>query len=585
MRLKFLIVIALLLASVQMRAIEIERWVSIGGTGDGTTPEAPTSDLGAVLDMSFKVDKLTVHVVPGFYTINVPRDGSEKVFPNVYLDGTWKQEGYEKVRINSWVAFTGSFVQNVSSAGNLTMRGGVLVDCESDKTISTIYNTDDVYMTDCRAKSFWAESWTGSRPSLTMVRCHALDGGYGLQAKGLDNVNCIKCEFSNQEEGGVNIDNCMFVTFRSCEFTDNKGDGAVRVTCFDRKAYTGFTECQFLDNKVTNNHSHNFLITTETRFFDCLFAGNTEKSYDHKGFVHLSRPDFQFINCTFIDNSGAIEAEAANTDDSAVINCAFWNSGSDMVSLPNGGAVNFGNNATNHGSGIPELDRENGIILLTESNKGFTYRRGALGAELELEPSSVLVNKGRNRGFNTTDIFSQARTVFGGTDIGCREMVWGEGLWTPTDQTLTVDNCEFVMCKATVGGTDYYALVSPSKIEDGRVTEFGNLGSIFWIYLDTMPVAPKVHDGKYLERTVKTASGEYEIDVIGFNQVWYWIILDSTTYSSAKERPTVKITDSGIQFIKPAAPAKPAAAGARKSATSSKSTPARRPGGRVTPRR
>lgn len=545
------IILTLWLCSVctALNALEITRYVSIGGTGDGLTPENPTSNLDQMLSLSEKVDQLTLYVAPGFYSLNFVDNGEGVGFKNVVLDGTWKREDpKEKVRINyPGVGFTNSYIRNVSFSGAGSIDGGIMIDCEADKAIYAGFSSGNVELVNCETKTFGGAYYGyGSKVSLTMKNCTAKGGGYGLETKNVAYVFGNNCKFNDQEEGGINIDNCLTCRFYDSEIGFCSGYGAVRVTAFDNNAAASFVRCSFIANKVTYNHSNNIYVYPNVTFADCLFADNTEKDIDNRGFIHLVKPDFLFINCSFINNKGGIEMEQYYPDKNQIINCLFWHNGK-TVAYAGGRDVPMLACAMDHGTGIPELDREKGLIILNEANKGFEYN----GINVDLQPNSPLVNAGVPRSQQDWDIHRHPRNVFGTADIGCTEFISYPDLWEtdPSQEIIELEDFQYQVCKVQIGERAYYSLNPTYSSNDGKF----DMPSYFddFLYLDTMPVKPKKHGDKYIERHTQNTDGSYEVAVFerqllgGFQAIAY------DKYATADKRPQVKIKDGKVQFVKP----------------------------------
>lgn len=545
-------VTAILLTGQSLSALTVTRFVSPTGTGDGMTEQNPTSDLGSVLAIGAKVDLLELKVAPGFYSLNLPDTGEGVAFSNIVLDGTWHQEGSsDKVRINyPGIEFINSQITNVSFSGSVSVNGGALVNCDADRIMTLDLNGGNGMLKKCNAKGFQITNWAHrSNTEAQLISCNTTgNGGYGLSGKNIGTLAVIDCNFNNNAEGGVNIDGCKRARFENCQFNYNSGDGALRFVEFDNSGIVYFDKCTFLYNKVTSNHCYNIYVYSNASFRDCLFVGNTEKDYDRKGIVHLVRPDFNVVNCTFIDNKGALELESFYPSRYQISNCAFWNNGPTNVYTDAREDVPLERCAMDHGTGVPELDAQKGIIRLTAENKGFEFT----GTEVVLQPNSILVNNGENRSILDKDIFYHPRNAFGGTDIGCVEYVTGEGLWKPDSMTVSTYDCNYYLAKATVGSNDYYCLFPEDRKESGDY----NIQSYFtdFIYLDKMPVKPKTHFKNIMIERHTGTNGGYLVDVLAYlpeRGDGPWVTLTAEGYSSIKERPVVKVVDGDIKFIKP----------------------------------
>lgn len=343
----------------------------------------------------------------------------------------------------------------------------------------------------------------------------------------------------------------------------------MRFVDFDKSSKVLFDKCQFLFNEVTSNHAYNLYVYSGATFRDCLFVGNKEKDYDRHGIVHLVRPDFLFVNCTFIDNKGAIELENYYPSNTQIVNCAFWNNGSTNVYAGGSEEVPLLSCAMDHGTGVPELDAQKGIILLTDENKGFKFT----GTDVELQPNSVLVNNGSARSLLDTDLYRHPRNAFGATDIGCVEFVSAPGLWQPDSISVSTNMWDYGLAKAIVGSDTYYCLFPERRVQDNDYGVESYFNDI--IYLDKMPVKPKtLSDGMLIERHTDD-SGNFLVDVLKFDDSdLMWTPIAVERYTSEKDRPTVKVVDGEIKFVKPQKAVAPGTA--KKAGRPAPKSPARR---------
>lgn len=575
---KLFCIAAFLISSLGMSALEITRYVSAIGTGDGMTAETPTSDLAGMLALGEKVDNLILYVSPGFYTIH-SRDFS---CHNIMLDGSWKDEGTsDMVRINCpGISFTNSYLYKVSFSGNVGIDHGNLTRCDADGTISMSLNNGDCALRYCKAKGFGAHNWAHRSGSIVELSNCTTTGGncYGFEAKNIGELYVYSTTFNSQKAGGVNIDGCKYAMFSKCEFSFNAGDGALRLIEFDNSGKVEFSNCEFLYNEVTHAHQHNVNIHSNASFYNCLFIGNTEKDYDSRGFINLARPDFLFRNCTFIDNHGAIELQSYYPSDYQIINCAFWNNGKNNVYAGGQEDVPLLNCAMDYGTGVPELDAQKGIILLTKENKGFNYT----GSEIKIEPGSALINRGYPVSITVPDIYSHTSNAFGGTDIGCTEFISAPGLWQPDSLSVTTEYGDYTLCKAEFGGGSYYALLPDNKVSKGNL-EISCYDTNF-IYLDKMPVTPKVHNNKFIEIHLNNVvKGGYTACIMNYYPQAGWRFDKTYDYATFKDRPIVKIDGDNIQFIKPQP--KNAGTTTRKNIPAKKGTTTKKSGTRTTTRR
>lgn len=184
---KLALAISFMLTAMGLNAITVTRYVSPDGTGNGMTPETPTSDIAAMLAIGSKVDGLNLKVAPGVYSIKSTSSDWSSI-KNVVFDGTWNNEGTEdKVRISTKdISFANCNIKNVSFSGDLVLHGGNLIDCESDKIITIDINDADANIINCKAAGFRAEAWSRKNSKLFLKDCKTTGNtGYGLWGKGL----------------------------------------------------------------------------------------------------------------------------------------------------------------------------------------------------------------------------------------------------------------------------------------------------------------------------------------------------------------------------------------------------------------
>lgn len=471
------------------------------------------------------------------------------------------------------VTFVNSILYKVSFAGSGTIQGGQMLNCVAEKgQLRAVLGNGYCRFEQCKSKGFVGENWNygSNNDALFLDGCEAKDGEYGLRGNHLNSLQVVDCKFDCNSSGGVNIDGCKEAYFIDCNFFMNNGYGAVRLIEFDNAGTAMFVRCEFEGNRVTYNQSYNINIHSNVSFYDCAFVDNYGKGMDSEGIVYLARPDFRFTNCTFIDNvGGGIRLESFYPSENQIVNCAFWNNNKRNIIYKGDADVPILNCAMDYCTGIPELDAQKGVITLTEANKGFSYN----GLTVVVEPNSILINKGQSRALVDHDLNKHPRNAFGGTDIGCTEYVSSPGIWQPDSLVLRIDELSYQLCKATVGGIKYYVLLPELEAVTGAQIEFF---STDFIYLDTMPVAPKVIDDIYLERHLSDGNGGYVGDILRRdNDKYEWYAYDRMKYSSAKDRPTVKIVNDEVKFVMPTTTNKPATANkptASKAGTAKKST-------------
>lgn len=565
----------ILLACMNMSALEITRYVSPIGTGDGMTPENPTADLGAMLELGAKVDQLYLYVNPGFYHLDFNMDTGGPTFKNVMLDGSWGDGGpSDMVHIDcTALTFVNSILYKVSFGGSAAIEGGRMIRCKSEEgRLGAILRSGDCYFERCMCKGFFAENWAvgSNNDDVIMDKCFAMDGLYGFKGEHLNGLYVSDSRFCSSSEDGCSFD-CKDGSFKNCAFNMNKGHGAVWIGWGSDNSYVYFENCEFVSNEKTYRQGHIVNVASQVNFNNCLFADNIDNSADSHGIVNVMRQNSWFCNCTFVDNTGGICLQEFDPTSSTIINCAFWNNGKNNIYAGGREDVPLVSCAMDQGTGIPELDAEKGIIMLTEANKGFRFT----GTEIEIDPNSILVNRGYPQTMEMMDLYWHPRNAFGATDIGCREFFSTPGLWKPESTQITVEAGTYTICKAIVNGENYYCMLPAEMASADEIDININSHNSDLIYLDKMPVAPKVLEGKYIERHMAEVNGGFLVDVMYKDDFGRWRVADTYNYSSAKDRPTVKIVDNKVKFIKPATANKPTTA--NKPAASKAGTAKKRP--------
>lgn len=115
---------------------------------------------------------------------------------------------------------------------------------------------------------------------------------------------------------------------------------------------------------------------------------------------------------------------------------------------------------------------------------------------------------------------------------------------------VTIDENPYKLYKTEVDGVNYYCLLPAGMADAGEIDSQSHNSD--FIYLDRMPVAPKILEGKYVERHRVDIDGEYLVDVLHKGYDGRWQVWNNSHYSNAKDRPIVKIVNDEVKFIKPA---------------------------------
>ncbi|MDE7334901.1 MAG: right-handed parallel beta-helix repeat-containing protein, partial [Muribaculaceae bacterium] len=296
-------------------AIEITRYVSPDGTGNGLSADTPTSDLGAVLKSSVQVDHLTVYAAPGYYHIS-PNDVA---YSNVTFYGGCPNDSIDTHRLTVIDGYYGGFsnsgIYQVKFNKNLGLAGNCIAE------LCTIYGRvgigarnsgDKIIMEHCEMNEIWAEGQ--ERTLLYLHNCN-VDGskGYGLEAKNI-RVVATKVKFNNHKIAGVNLDTGIAgigSEFNYCTFNNNKREGGVITRAITDNIAVTFRNCEFIGNSSEQYNKASALSAfCPIEAYNCVFKDNTTALKSHPGEYHESAvvdlsPRSHFRNCTFVDNKNS----------------------------------------------------------------------------------------------------------------------------------------------------------------------------------------------------------------------------------------------------------------------------------------
>lgn len=420
--------------STPASALEITRYVSATGTGDGLTPENPTSNLESVLSLGKKVDCVIILVTPGIYDIK--GSGIEDApYQNVHLYGVNNfvdrdNPGQLPPQINCpHASFLHSIVGNVDFSGSLGFQSSQFSYITAGKHIHAYVNdNEELLISGVNCTGFTFENYNGLA-SIRLFRCNANGGTYGLQSKHAD-VTAVLCRFSNCKAGGVSMDTGR-AYFEDCEFLNNAGNGGAFVWSLDQQI-SSFKNCFFMGN-TTDDRDRGAGLTvlgTGVMLSNCVFDDNKGAGRMADKLVGAFRcfsSRFYVESCLFTDNAGGVMTNAYPGEnrltDISIQNTAFFKNGEDIIA-PNGFDITRSRCATDHGSGIPELDSQEGLVIVNGKDMcGDNPAEKYLGIYWDgennmfrLAENSCLINAGMTQ--YDSDYYGTWRTALGGSDIG-----------------------------------------------------------------------------------------------------------------------------------------------------------------------
>ncbi len=560
MKLLQTLILAIVTAACAMpsAAVEITRYVSATGSGNGQSPESPAPDLYGVLKLSRQVDALTVYVTPGIYELPNDDPDLSGAYKNVNLFGvnnfTEMLNPSPEMRpvihcLNS--GFEYSALVNLSfSVGSVGLTNCRVINVDISKNLHMLMfaGQSSVFRNvTCRNMTVFNAHGDAF---LDIDNCTVSGGTVGLQVENVK-VYAHDCTFSKNSAGGAEIKS-LGSTFYNCDFLNNSGRGGATVWALSNDETTNFINCRF-ENNTTDSRDYAAGLTVKgcpVFVRKCLFLDNHGwgKLIDSNvgAFMDLDAR-FCIVNSSFLNNAGGVITKAYPTDramyDYQCFNTVFWNNQGLEVSAPNGFDVRMANCAMTGGTGIPELDAERGILALSSDMDGsdpsqnypaFSWNEET--GRYELGPNSALINAGCPTQY-VTDIYGMARCLYGKTDIGAIEYV-GKINIDPAQTPMNInDDTNGWVGTTEFDGTKYGFVfaagksLSPDKIDPEK--------TVMRYAIDTGKLSDTpVQKGEVLVTFIED-SGQKVYFVNKWNsKIFEWIVIDRVEYTGAK--PVVK---------------------------------------------
>lgn len=493
---KFILIVTVVLTSILSNAIEITRYVAEGATGDGLSKETPAGNLKKILDLSKNVDRLTVFLEPGRYSLPPLTDVNNRTqYRNVCLYGGGCEEAKyadNKSVIEGDLFINGGAVVNIDFKGSKVsdqwspnvLEGTLkVIGCNVLFTDATSFEAEAVngqtlYLIDVYAKFASIHAYrTGlGKPRVEAWGCNFCDGD-GAFFGGVV-VYATKCSFSNNNgNAGVTLNKCEGSVLTNCKILGNKGKGGVDIIDLTDDIDIYFDRC-ILSGNVTSDPKFSSAITTKSPIFmrNCLISNNRSNVKNvaymdaYSGAIELNRRQSRFYNCTFFNNWDAVvyyniaSADHNNISSPQFQNCVFLNNDKP-----------YANNsrleptmtycAADFGSDIPELDAERNMIRITKENAGMTIEDGI---SVKLSAGSPLINAGL-LDFNL-DLYNNSHQMLGGTDLGCVEYC-GEWVKSTPESELTIYGDKYIKSNTIYKDSKYYAFVPASLIDNDKSTD------------------------------------------------------------------------------------------------------------------
>lgn len=563
-------------ATLTTNAIEITRYVAENGTGDGMTKENPSGNLKAILELSHKVDAVTIYAEPGTYEVPLVEEVDARPrYRNIYLYGggeTGLNKANDKTVIKGDLEIIGGLVANVDFKGaNYKNRFGYQMTGTLRTTACNVYFTnatalefktkagDDNFITGVTANSLYINNPNGryTHTSVTVYNT-IVANGRGLFLEGGVLGYFSFCDFFYNERGAFL--NCKEGTlFDDCRFVGNNKEGGAKVDVITDDIAVYFNRCVFADNVTTERDCSSAVCgIAPFALQNCLIMNNRSANIQRNdnarrwGAVEIHRSQTRISNCTFYKNGDAAifywmeRSDHANASDSQIFNCMFLKNRLSYVSYYSETSPKMMYCAADFGSDIPELDAQNHNIRITEASAKMAVDEDRY--LVELQEGSPLINAGFLQFSN--DINHMSHLMFDGTDIGCVEYI---GKWEKAspESTLKIKDETYVKLKASYNGSAYYAYMPAAQTDGGPVAPFGAL------YAGNNLQQPKVYaDGRYAVTYMNIGARKAALlNQSGTPRIWY--VLENLYYDNAA--PVAKLVNNRWRLETPAA-GKPAPA-------------------------
>lgn len=477
-------------AIMAANAVNIVRYVAEGATGDGLTAESPTGDLKGVLEMSYKVDKLTIYASPGTFKLPlVESPGIAPTYRNVYLFGGGEKELLDspaKTVIEGDLEIIDGLVVNIDfkgadykdryghrHIGSLRVTGCQVYCSEASVLTYTALPSypNQIYSVKTKTLNIKRSDMAYGKTSMDVSFC-TIVGGQGVS---VENVSCTfrNCNFFNNTRGAYLYGQDPS-TFTDCWFLGNFAQGAINVDVISDNPSAYIYRCVFAANASTDQDCCSviygvapFVMESSLIAHNKRHAGYGQQTSRWNGAVELHRRQSLVANCTFWENEEAAiyywksSEDHYYTREDQVVNCLFLGNKYPYISYYSDNSPKMMYCAADFGSDIPELDAERHNFRINAQNVRMTIDENY---HVEVLEGSPLINAGVLNFGN--DINRVSHFMLGNSDIGCAEYVGNWEIETP-EKKLTIDDEDFLMCKTSYKGSPFYAYVNKNLAETG----------------------------------------------------------------------------------------------------------------------
>lgn len=551
-RLLTLGILTILLASMGMRAnaVNITRYVSEKGTGDGLSKENPTPNLAGVLALSKQINGvITIYCEPGTYNVPAQTDDLNGTVYHNYIDlrGGVVYEGDKICHdtanpsvIIGQLAIAGSYVENIRVKGDALLYNTNATRLEADGIEFTWNHPQDYMLNECKAndckgpgiyiKSIWGRV---SGRTLTLQNCEGLrNKGDGLAANTPGNrVLVLNSRFDNNTGMGIDIGDAAAAEIYNTTMNNNSDGG---FSNFGIASQSNLICCTIAGNThIKENRNYTPSSAIWINDFATLDAANC-LIYNNKCTALCSGSKTWLTNCTVTNNQGGFHykgEDRRSSSSNTLTNCLFFGNGKDF---PNGMNFRVKTTGIEGGTGIPELDAEQGIIALNASNLGFDP-----GNPFTIQENSIIINRGSETGL-VFDYYSKGRSYYDSPDLGAIEYS-GKFVTDATAKPSNISGTNMALASTVFKDKTFYIFAPVSKeafFPDIRSLYLGTKKTVSLVAGTEQPVVV----------ATSTNGGRGVCDIYGFLWTPYmtrsWVKLKTINYTPAKGKPVIKAAPS-----------------------------------------
>ena len=439
--------------------VEIVRYVSENGTGDGTSWESASGKLWDVLALSSQVDRMTIYLTEGTYRL---RSANVK---NVVISGGYSKGGFRKEaqgEHKTIITFSDKTQQDAFYCDNCWAED---VEFDMHLTPSSELRMNNSVLSRCKVYGGRRITGNGQLYGCEIFNC----GREGVQVMG-GNIFIVENCNIHHNEIGIGGDGILKV--KRCDIHDNNNPRGQGGGMFTGAIYQHHvTDCRFANNHAREGGG---LYGVNVFLTNCTFEGNTAErsgaavylqvnsemyncvvwkngSVKGENIIDVQDVTIKIVNGTIIQNTGtALNVYVRGYElygegkSPLIANTVLWGNTKEIENQQNI-KLDLRGCAIQGGLGIPELDTACGIINLaalnTGDNAGENYPCFISKEDGDLLPmlseNSTLIDAGdTGLCFTTYDFAYSGRVLLKSIDVGAFEYVSVSHLLAGTKKTF-----------------------------------------------------------------------------------------------------------------------------------------------------